>query len=151
MIIRKAKKGDEKAVAKLDQKFWDFHKKLDPLVVPNKINHIQNAKEITRNKEVHYYVAEIDYKIIGAISFHIKKNDKFFKVPEYGHIDAVIIDCDCKKVDIAKNLVKFVLDFMKNKKIKYVKTNIYLKDIIARRSCKSLGFKEKSVNFFKEL
>jgi ribosomal protein S18 acetylase RimI-like enzyme len=151
MIIRKARKGDEKAIAKLDQKFWDFHKKIDPLVVPVKINHIQNAKGITKNKDIFYYVAEIDYQIMGAISFQIKKNNDFFKVEEYGYIDAVVIDCKCKKVDIAKDLVKFAFNFMRKKKIKYVKTNVYLKDIIARKSYKSLGFKEKSINLFRKL
>lgn len=151
MIIRKAKKGDEKAVAKLDEKFWNFHKKLDPLIIPVEINHMQNAKLITKSKSDLYFVAEIDYNIIGAINFEIKKNDKFFKIKDYGYIHAIIVDCQCKKIDIAKRLVQFALNYMKEKNIKYVKTNPYLKDIIARKSCKSLGFREKSVTLFKKI
>jgi ribosomal protein S18 acetylase RimI-like enzyme len=151
MIIREAKKRDVNAVAKLDKQFWDMHKKLDPLIVPKKINHIQNAKQVIRRRGNLYYVAEIDYNIIGAINFEIMKNDPFFKVKNYGYIHAIVVDKNNKVKGVAKKLTKFALEFLKEKGIKYVRSDVYLKNIIARKTLKSFGFKDKSVNLLKAL
>jgi hypothetical protein len=98
MKIRKASKKDLKDLAELDKQFWEIHTGMDPFISPSKKltnkDHLKHAKEIINNKEKNnfYFVSDLDGKVIGAVNFQIKKNDKFFKLKKFGYLDSITDD-----------------------------------------------------------
>ena len=154
MIIRNAKKGDEEGLAELFKQFWETHDRMDPLLKPaKKLNHLKSAKESIKEKKENrfFIVAEIDGKVVGYKEFFIKEQDKFFKIKKYGYLDSTVVHKNYRKKGIAKQLTQKALKILKKRRIKYIKSNVYLKNKVALKSWKKLGFKERSVNLFKEL
>lgn len=155
MIIRKANIKDAEEIGELSKQFWDAHKNIDPLIEPLKEqttkSHINDAKKGIKDKNNYIFVAEKDNKVVGVITFFIKTNDKYFKIRKYGYLDSATTHKNYRKQGIAKELNNFAIKFLKNKGIKYIKTNVYISNNIALNAWKKIGFKEQSINLFKEI
>ena len=155
MKIRKAQLKDAEAMAELSKQFWDAHKNIDPLIKPLKKQtikgHIIDAKKTIKDKNNYIFVAEKDSKIIGAITFFIKINDKYFKEKKYGYLDSATTHKDYRKQGVARELNDFALRYLKNKGIKYVRANVYNSNKIALKAWKKIGFKEQSTNLLKKI
>ena len=158
MKIRKAKKGDELYIAELSTQFWKAHKNInDPLLEPFKKltfkDHIKNAKKSINNKDKNHFflVAEIEDKVVGAKEFFIKTQDSFFKIRRYGYLDSTSVHEKYRKKGIAKALTNETLKILGKKGIKYVKSNVYIKNKIAMNTWTKLGFKPLYINLFKTI
>jgi ribosomal protein S18 acetylase RimI-like enzyme len=153
--IRKAKLSDAPGLARLYLLFWEAHKRCDPLLkTKNKItlkSEIESAKKDIRKRNTHIFVAESGGKIIGFIEFLIKKNEGIFHVQEYGYLNSAVTDKSYRKKGVARALTQEAFNMLKKKKIKYVKTNAYEKNIPAVKAWQKLGFKRQSLNMIKKL
>ena len=89
--------------------------------------------------------------MIGFIELLIKKNDRIFKVRKYGYINSLTVDKKLRKKGIAKQLVDHAIKFFKDKKINYVRTNVYLSNKIAHKFWPKLGFKPESQFMLKKI
>lgn len=157
MKIRKPRNGDEKDIAELSRQFWEVHTGIYPLLEPAKKltikEHIKGAKKMIKNKkkDEFVFVVEQDNKVIAIMELKIEKNDSFFKNKRYGYLDSITIHKDYRKRGVARLLTKFALGFFKEKGIRYVVGKVFVENKVARDSWRKMGFKEKSVNLFKEI
>ena len=81
----------------------------------------------------------------------IKKNDPFFKIKRYGYLDACTVDKNYRRKGIAKALTKAAIKHLKDKGIKYIKTNVYIKNRSALKAWEKLNFKPSSINLIKKI
>lgn len=151
--IREAKQSDAKGLAELYIQFWNTHKGIDPLLeFKKKINlknQIEFAKKDIKKRNNHIFVADLNGKIIGFIEFFIKKNENCFKIKRYGYLNTAVTHKDYRKKGVAKSLANSALKFFKDKKIKYVKANVYNQNQIAMKTWIKLGFQPQSTNLIK--
>lgn len=154
-IIRKAMLSDAINLAKLYFQFWESHRKVDPLLEFEKKLTLENQTKVARKnikkKNNFIFVAVKDRKIIGFIEFLIKKNESGFKVKKYGYLNLATTHKDYRRKGIAKALTKACLGFLKKKRIKYVKTNVYNVNEVAMKTWIKQGFKPQSAFLIKEL
>lgn len=153
--IRRAKLTDAKQIAKLYLEFWEPHKSADPLLELNKkmtLKSETNAAEKTiRKRNVHILVADLNEKIIGFVEFFIKKNEDCFKIKEYGYLNSATTLKEYRGKGVAKALTNKAMKFFKDKKIKYVRANVYNSNDVAMKTWEKLGFTAQSTIFIKEL
>ena len=83
-------------------------------------------------------------KVIGFIEFFIKKNDKVFKIKEYGYLNSATILKKYRRRGIAKKLYLVAAKFLKDSGIKYIKTNVYTSNKLALKAWQKIGFKTQS-------
>lgn len=153
--IRKAELSDAEAIADLYLQFWESHEGVDPLLeFENNLtldNQIESAKKIIKKPSNNVFVADLNGKVIGVIEFLIKKNDDCFKIKEYGYINLATTDKEHRGKGVARALTNTALQFLKDKGIKYVRTNVYNSNEIAMKTWTKLGFKPQSTFLFKEI
>ncbi len=153
MIIRKARLSDAENLAEMYTQFWEYHKD-DPLIeLEKKIsikNQVEFAKKDIIKKNVNIFVAVIDNNIVGFIEVLMKKNDKCFKIKEYGYLNSAVTHKDYRRQGIARVLDDFALKFLRKKNIKYIKTNVYNSNKNAVETWKKLGFKPLSTIMIKK-
>lgn len=154
-IIRKAKVSDAKYLARLYFQFWEPHKKVDPLLEFKKKltlkNQIKAARRNIRKRNNYIFVAEKNGRVIGFIEFFIKNNEDCFKIRKYGYLNSATTHQDYRGKGVAKALTKTCLEFLKEKRIKYIKTNVYNINKVAMKTWKNLGFKPQSTFLIKKL
>ena len=148
ILIRKANLSDAKYLAKLYLEFWEAHEKCDPLLqFKDRLtfkNQMIAAKRDIKKKNNCIFVALKNDKVVGFIELFIKKNDKFFKVKEYGYLNSAVTLEGYRNKGIAKKLYIAATKFLKDKNIKYVKTNVYNSNIVALKTWQKIGFKTQS-------
>jgi ribosomal protein S18 acetylase RimI-like enzyme len=153
--IRKAKLSDAEDLAKLYFQFWEPHKKVDPLLEFEKKltlkNQIEFAKKDIRKRSNYIFVAEKDDMVIGFIEFFIKKNESCFKIKKYGYLNSTATHKDYRGKGVVKALTNEALKFLKNKGIKYVRTNVYNTNKVAMKTWTKLGFKPQSTFLIKRI
>ncbi len=152
--IRKARLSDAEDLAKLYFQFWEPHKNVDPLLEFEKKltlnNQIKAAKKDIKKRDNHILVAD-NGKVIGFIEFFIKKNDKLFKIKKYGYLNSATTLEEHRGKGVAKALSIEALKFLKNKRIKYVRANVYNSNEIAMKTWIKVGFKPQSTFLMKRI
>jgi len=153
--VRKAKLSDAEDIAKLYFQFWEPHKEVDPLLEFNRKltlkNQIEFAKKDIRKRNNYIFVADLNGKVIGFIEFFIKKNEDCFKIKKYGYINSATTHKDYRGKVVVKALTNEALKFLKNKGIKYVRTNVYNSNRVAMKTWTKLGFKPQSTFLIKRI
>ena len=153
--IRRAKLSDAEDLARLYFQFWEPHKKVDPLLEFEKRmtlkNQIEFAKKDIKKTSNHILVADRDGKVIGFIEFFVKKNDSCFKIKKYGYLNSATTNKSYRGKGVAKALTNEALKFLKKKRIKYVKTNVYNANRLAMEIWIKLGFEPKSTFLFNKI
>jgi len=148
IIVRKARLSDAVDLARLYIEFWKPHKKSDPLLeFKEKLtlkNQMTAARKDIKKKSNHIFVAVKDNEVIGFIEFFIKKNDKVFKIKEYGYLNSATILKKYRRRGIAKKLYLVAAKFLKDSGIKYIKTNVYTSNKLALKAWQKIGFKTQS-------
>jgi ribosomal protein S18 acetylase RimI-like enzyme len=148
MIIRQAKKSDNKKVIDLYRKELNLEKKFDKFSLPNRI-----LKEVTKDinkKNNIVYVAEDNKKIIGFTHGIIKKT-KFSKLKKVGICSVCYIKKSFRRKGIGRKLTNILLKRFKSKRIKHVYLTVTSKNKIAVKCWRSLGFKELNETLWKKL
>ena len=155
ILIRKARLLDAEDLAKLYLEFWESHKKCDPLLeFKDRLtfkNQVIAAKRDIKKKNNCIFVALKNDKVVGFIEFFIKKNDKFFKVKEYGYLNSAVTLKGYRNRGIAKKLYFAAVKFLKDRGVKYVKTNVYNSNIVALKTWQKIGFKTQSSIMIKRI
>jgi ribosomal protein S18 acetylase RimI-like enzyme len=153
--IRKAKISDAEVIADLYLQFWKSHEKIDPLLEFEKKltlkNQIEFAKRNIKKQDNTIFVADLNGKVIGFIEFLIKKNENCFKIKEYGYLNLATTDKEFRGKGVAKALTNTALNFLKDKGIKYVRTNVYNSNDIAMKTWTKLGFEPQSTFLIKRI
>ena len=153
--IRKAKIEDTEPLAKLYLQFWEPHRKIDPLLrLDKKItlkSEITSAKKNIKKRGNYIFVAYQKESIVGFIEFFIKKNEDCFKVKKYGYLNSATTHKKYRGKGVAKALTNAALEFLKNKGIKYVRTNVYNSNDIAMKTWTKLGFEPQSTFLIKRI
>ncbi len=153
--IRKAKQSDAKDLARLYIQFWEAHKKVDPLLEFNKKitlkNQIEFAKKDIRKRNTITLVADLNGRIIGFIEFFIKKNEPCFKIKEYGYLNAATTHKEFRGKGVMKELTKAATKMLREKRIKYIKTNVYNSNDAAMKTWIKSGFKPQSTLLIKSI
>lgn len=155
ITVRKTRLFDAEDLARLYIEFWKPHKKSDPLLeFKEKLtlkNQITAARKDIKKRNNHIFVAVKDNKVIGFIEFFIKKNDKVFKIKEYGYLNSATILKKYRIKGIAKKLYLAAANFLKDSGIKYVKTNVYISSKLALKAWQKVGFKTQSSIMIKRI
>ena len=153
--IRNAKLSDAETIADLYLQFWKSHEKIDPLLeFENKLtqdNQIEFAKKNIKKTSNNIFVADLNGKVIGFIEFLIKKNENCFKIKEYGYLNLATTDKEHRGKGVAKSLTNTALQFLKNKGIKYIRTNVYNSNEIAMKTWTKIGFEPQSTLLLKKI
>lgn len=147
--MRKAKMSDVSSLAILYNQLWEVNKTEDPvLIVKRKLtpeDQLTVAKKDIKKKQVFTFVAVVDNKVVGFIQVTIQKNkDLLYKVRKFGFMDAAVVAKEYRGRGIARALTNHVMNFLKKKEIKYVKTEVINKNKIAMKTWTKLGFKPVS-------
>jgi len=155
ILIRKAGMSDVKGLAELYLQFWEKHSNMDPLTKlktkPTLRNNIHEAKKDVKKKNNVIFVALIDDKIAGYIEIYIKKNFRMFRIKEYAYIDSATTHKDYRGLGVARMLTEASIKYLKEKKIKYVRVNVYTSNKIALKVWRKLGFRPQSIKMIKEI
>ena len=155
ITVRKARMSDAEDLARLYIEFWKPHKKSDPLLeFKEKLtlkNQMTAARKDIKKKSNHIFVAVKDNEVIGFIEFFIKKNDKVFKIKEYGYLNSATILKKYRRKGIAKKLHLTAAKFLKDRGIKYIKTNVYISNKLALKAWQKIGFKTQSSILIKRI
>lgn len=155
MLIRKARSKDVKGIAKLYLQFWKAHPGVDPLITPRKKPTMKGetkaaAKDIRKRNE-YYFVADDNGNIAGYIELCIKKNHKIFKVRKYGYINSIVVDRKYRGKGIARMLVNHSARFFRQKKLKYLRLNVYFSNKAAQKVWSKIGFRNESMFMLKKI
>lgn len=155
MLIRKAKSKDVRGIAKLYLQFWKAHPGVDPLITPkNKPtmkSEIKAAAKDIRKKNEYHFVADDNGRIAGYIELCIKKNHRIFKVRKFGYINSIVVDKKCRGKGIARMLVKYASGFFRQKRLKYVRLNVYFSNKAAQKAWSKIGFRNESMFMIKRI
>lgn len=130
VIIRKARINDIPSIIKLDKKLYDDCNEIIMNSYPQYIDdisfnkpHEKISKNLVKNaiysKNGLVLVSEIDNMIVGYLMLIIKKKP-FFKLKQYGYIQAIIIDKKYRNKKISTKLINKALEWCKEKELKRV-------------------------------
>lgn len=102
-------------------------------------------KKVIKDNNNLLYGYFVDNKIIGYIFFkHTKDMGNVYLV------DGMFVKEEYRRKGIAKSLIKFGMDELKNRNIDYIDINVMANNYIAFNLYKSLGFKEFRIGLRKE-
>jgi ribosomal protein S18 acetylase RimI-like enzyme len=150
MEIRRAKLSDAQGVGRLFMQFWKPHEGVDPLLKlkkkPTLKSETEEAKKCIRKRKTSIFVAIKSDVVVGYVELTIKKNAPIFKVEQSGYIEALVVDKKHRKSGVGKELVKFAIDYFREKDIKHIKANVYFANRQAVSFWKKAGFRDISKN-----
>ena len=155
ITIRNAELSDTEDLARLYLQFWKSHKKSDPLLEFKERltlkNQITASRKDIKKRNNYIFVAVKNDEVIGFIEFFIKKNDKCFKIKQYGYLNSAVTLNGYRKGGIARKLYLTAAKFLKLKGIKYIKTNVYKSNKVALKAWKKIGFETQSYMMIKRI
>ena len=152
MIIRKPKKSEFQDYAKLEQEFYNHHKKYKTLlqdIDPKKRNLKKEFNELLK-ENCFFRFAIINKEIVGYIYGIIKKvgeNEKGWK--KIGDLNSIHVKKGHRRSNIAKKLTQEYIKWLKSKKVRYLESSCNTKNKGTIKFHTKLGFKEQQVKFGK--
>jgi ribosomal protein S18 acetylase RimI-like enzyme len=156
MKVHVARISDARGIAKLFLQFWEAHRDCkDPQLILRKERTAQeetfSAKKYIRKKDTIFIVAKEGTKILGYLEIIIKKNASIFKIEKYGYFDSIVIDKCYRKKGLGRCLVNEGIKILRKKGISFIKTNVYLTNIAARKFWEKEGFVGTSMIMIKKI
>lgn len=153
MKIIVATKKDEPKIKELIEKLHDFELPMEELYVAKPDTAERNMrffKRMIKNDNGAIFVAEIDNKIVGyAVCWIAKRPPYLYKVDKIGYISDVFVEDKYRMRGIGSALLGKVLEWFKNKNIKYVELSVLAKNEKAKKFYEKHGFKVYSLNLRK--
>ncbi len=153
MIIREATIADEPRIKELINKLHEFEMPMEELYTSRVETAERNLfffKRRTKNDNGLIFVAEVDGKIIGyAVCWIEKRPTYLYKVDRVGYISDIFVEQDYRGKGTGSALLSKVLDWFKNKNIKYVELSVLAKNEKAKKFYEKHGFKIYSLNLRK--
>lgn len=154
MKIRKAKKKDFRAYCKLEQGFYNHHKKYNTLlqdINPKKRDLKKEFYGLMKENQF-FHLAEDKGEVVGYIYGLIKKveeNEKHWK--KIGELNSIFVIKEYRKKGVSQLLTRTFIKWLKSKGIKYLESSCNLKNKQALNFHKRLKFKQQYIKFGKFL
>ncbi|MEK6873504.1 MAG: GNAT family N-acetyltransferase [Nanoarchaeota archaeon] len=96
-------------------------------------NHKKKIRKDLQAKKQHWVVLEINGKVIGFGSAYLWSNK--------GVVESVYIDKNYQKKGYGTQILKYLINWMKLKKVKHIESNILTENIPSIKLHEKLGFK----------
>lgn len=105
-IIRKANVTDTKGIIEVGTRTWitTYKGLMSDKILNDRINTMEERKKGLKNelkKNNNWYVAEVDNKVVGFVSYGKSRNEKY---ENYGEINAIYVLKEYQKLGIGKEL-----------------------------------------------
>ncbi len=141
--VRKAKKEDIYSINELDRESTKYHEKFDKdfYTISEKqwkIKKNSQIKAIQSSTDL-ILVAETDKKVVGYIWGYTKTVNKH----KVGIIQELIVTSKQRGRGIGNELIKRMLDFLKNRKCIISKIDVVVDNLPAIKVYENVGFKKK--------
>lgn len=155
-IIRKAKKEDLEEIGILAEK---FEKETFDMINKNNKYHCElektkksarkviekDIRNCLKKRNFQVLVATDNGRIIGYMTYSIRKNPGFHKLSRYGRLNFAFIEKEYRKQEIFSLFVKEAKKWFKEKNIKVITLQTIVSNRHALGIYKKMGFKEMSV------
>jgi diamine N-acetyltransferase len=144
-IIRKATKEDIPQLKELNGLFADYHHKLDPYWKSGSETKGPFGEYITealQQEDTLWLVVESDGKLVGFFSAKRKPGNPVTIALQIGHIADAFLLPDFRGKGIAKEAILKIIDWFKEKGIKFADLNVDSRNVEGIRAWESLGFKD---------
>ncbi len=153
MRIREATGKDLREMMELVKGMTDYHHKLDKYYKPfSKYKGLEKyVKEQLKDKNVKTLVAEEEGKIIGRIVGVIIKAPPYLAFKKIGNIDDTFIREKYRHRGIGEKLLKELLKWFGEKKIKHIELSVDARNEIGVRAWKKFGFYDYRIEMRKDL
>jgi len=153
MQIREATKDDEPKIKELIEKLHAFEMPMEELYASRPDTAERNMrffKRMIKNDNGTIFVAEVDNQIVGyAVCWIAKRPPYLYKVDRIGYISDVFVEEQYRRRGIGSALLGKILEWFKNKNIKYVELSVLVKNEKAIKFYEKHGFKVYSLNLRK--
>lgn len=144
MIIREANKIDLESLAKLGHHLSKFEANCDPRlrirIQTTKQKKLEFFKKL-KDKKVKIIVAEADDKLVGYCLGSIEKAPNHFDINRIGYINSCFVDDRFRGKSIGKEMINFMLNWFKNKKIKVIELGV-LHENSSTKVWRKMGFQD---------
>ncbi len=159
MKIKKAKLEDLNQIIELWEKYEEFEEKFVDL---KKQDYVRKRKEAEKNMKENFkrcikgnkaeiFVAEDNNEIIGFILISKSKGDDIHDFDFYGEMNYAYIKPEFRGKGIASNFFKKTKKWFKKNNLKYVKLDVNIKNMKARRIYEKWGFEDYEIGMWKKL
>ncbi len=159
MKIRKAKLEDLDSLIELWEGYENFEESFVNLEKQSYVkkrgdaekNMRENFKKVLKGKKSDIFVAEESNEIAGFILISKSKSDDIHTFDFYGEIPYIYIKKDFRGKGIGSKFFKKAKKWFKDKKLKYIKLDVNVKNKKAKEIYKKWGFDEYEVGMWKVL
>lgn len=148
--IREAKKSELKEVADLQTKLAKHERKFDKKIkIGTKTNNVKYLKHFVLKKcKGKIFVAFDGGKMIGYCDGWFGKT-KQYTFDKIGYVSDCFVLERYRRKGVGSRLLKELLKWLKEKNVKHVKMDVYLKNKDAYKLWKFMGFKETTISMRK--
>ncbi|MCK4428874.1 MAG: GNAT family N-acetyltransferase [Candidatus Aenigmarchaeota archaeon] len=152
MKIRNLRKNDYVEVLELIKEQIKYQNKLDGFGVS-----LLNKKDIERIKQkfdksfgsrnLKYFVAEINKKIVGYLTLTIRKDN----LRKKGYVGDLFVSQECRGKKMGEKLMKYTQDYCKKLSCESVELDVFANNEAAIKLHEKLKYKKIKVNYRKKL
>jgi len=99
-----------------------------------------NLEEYVKADNTHLVVAEINGVLVGSGYGQIRKNQDYFKYPEYGYIGFMFTEEEHRGKGIAKIIIEALNNWFQSRNITEIRLTVYDKNPPAIHAYEKAGF-----------
>ncbi len=151
-IIRRAAKKDAKGIVNLLKQMVDYHREFDKYYKP--FSGYKNIKKDVMlslgSRSMKVLIAESGGEIIGYCAGGVEKAPNYTALKKIGFIYAVIVDEKRRKSGIGGKLLKEMMGWFKEKKIKHVELEVDARNNLGINFWRETGFFEYRLKMRKD-
>lgn len=143
--IKTADSKDIKGIMPLQYELFKKEKSKEKFYSVNEfwfftIEHKSHLIYLTENPNNHIFIAVDNGHIVGYLAAQIRQRQPF--TDKSAEISELYIEPEYRRGDVAMKLFEKLLEWVKEKGIKWITTSIYYRDETAINFCKKNGFSE---------
>jgi len=144
--IEEAKRKDLNSILKLQMELADYHREIDgKYYLSGKERKDWFRKTFSKNfgkKNQKFLVAKVGKQVVGLMSGRIEKAKPYCREPKIGKISQACVTEKYRRKGIGRMLFKKMLEWFKEKKIKFVEVSVDSRNKIGISAWKKFGFFE---------
>lgn len=140
--IRKAAKKDVKGILHLVEQMVVYHCKFDNYYKPlSKYKNLEKEIKLSlKNKDMLVLVAELEKEIVGYYAGGIEKAPSYADANKAGFLYAMIVDDKHRRKQIGKKLLRELIKWFEQKKIKHIEGEVDSRNRIGLNFWRKNGF-----------
>jgi GNAT superfamily N-acetyltransferase len=154
MKILKASLKHIEELSKLQKKYMQHHKELDPYFTFKKNISVlwkQYAEKVLKDKNQAIFIAMQNDMIVGYLTAGIMQKAPVYKISKVGFIGDAFVLPKFRRQGVLKQLAQASFKWMKRNNIDYVEHPVAAKNKISLKAWKSYGFEENLIFLKKKL